>query len=99
MLGDMIGAEHVDDQSKAALELLDVISDVGRAISRLAVGTGAHEHGILGESERFAAQISRAVLLERETAIAKTGEHPLDQAGFEQIEFIGENVEADAEAR
>ena len=60
MLGDMIGAEDVDDQVETALQLLDVIGDVGRAISRLLVGSGAHQHRILGKSKRLAAQrISR----------------------------------------
>ena len=66
MLGDVIGAEDVDDQVEAALELLDVIGDVGRAISRLLVGAGAHEHRVLGKSERLAAQPDGAVLLEGE---------------------------------
>ena len=70
MLGDMIGAEDVDDQVETALELLDVIRDVGRAISRLLVGAGAHQHRVFGQSERLAAQLDCAVLLEGETLVA-----------------------------
>ena len=82
MLGDMIGAEHVDDQIEAALELLDVIRDVGRAISRLLVGAGAHQHRVFRKAERLAAQIDCAILLERQARVAERLEHLVDLRRF-----------------
>ena len=56
MLGNMVGAKNIDDQIESALQLLDVIRDVGRAIDRVSVVAGAHQHAIFRKSERLGPQ-------------------------------------------
>ena len=98
MLGDMVGAENVDHAVEAAPQLLDMIGDVGRAIGRLASRPRAHQHAILGQPQRLAAQPHRAVVVGDKAALAQALDHRVDLAAADQIEFVGVDVEADAQA-
>src|ERR1700674_5853757 len=95
MLADMIRTEDIDDQIESALQLLDMIRDVRSAISRLPIGTGAHQDGVLGESERLGAEPERSIFFDDQIALAKRGQDRVDQSRVQQIEFVGINVEAD----
>src|SRR5205814_4839058 len=57
----MIGPQHIDRPSEAALVLLPVIRDVGQQIGVRAIGLA--EHPVLVDAERRGPEPQRAILL------------------------------------
>ncbi len=99
VLGDVIGAEDVHDQIETALELLDVIGDVGRAISRLTSGPERTSTASLGSPSGSPRRPYSAVLLEGEAGVVQSLQDIFNLARVEEIKLVGEDVEADSEAR
>src|SRR5439155_9138985 len=67
----MIGPQHIDRPSEAALVLLPVIRDVGQQIGVRAIGLA--EHPVLVVAERRGPEPQRAILLEIGRASGRGG--------------------------
>ena len=97
VLGNVVGAEHIDDQIEAALQLVDMIGDIGGAIDRLAIGPGTDQNAVLGQSKRLAAKPHRALVFGDQPALAQTFDHRINLAVANEIELVGEDVETDSQ--
>ncbi len=95
VLGDMVGAEHVDNQIEAAPELVDMVGDIGRAIDRLVRRARTDQHAILGQSERLALEPDRTVVFGDQAALAQSRDRGVDLAVADEVELVSEHVEPD----
>ena len=92
----VVGAEHVDQPLVPALDLVEVVGDVGGEVGRLAVG--ADQDPVLVVAELGRPQPHRALALVDVTVAAQRLERVLDPARLAQRPLGGPGVEADAEA-
>src|SRR3989449_483051 len=91
----MIGPQHINRPSEAALVLLPVIRDVGQQIGVRAIGLA--EHPVLVVGERRGPEPQRAVLLVGVAPCREIVESLLQQPVAVQRRLEGDHVERDAE--
>src|SRR5207302_7100506 len=97
MLRDMIGAEYIDDRIESTLQLVDVIGDVRRPISRLALRSRANQDFVLGQPQRFPAQPDRAVFLDGQPFRAQALDDLGNLTAPNEFELVREDIELNAE--
>ena len=91
----MIGAEHVQQVFKAALELVEHVRDIGGEIRARAIF--AHHHAVLFVAERGAAKPQRAILQVRVAGLLELRQRSIDRAVLVQAALGKPGVEMHAE--